>query len=235
MFIAGAVQTARESWLLPTASLSNISQSRKPSLKCITTTMTGSFVRSSNVTSSRFQACYKTIHSLRTIVPRLQPPDEWSSRRSMIIFCATVPKLTAAARLGDGFDVPSDMFSRSCQMCLNRSWRYSQNPCCLKDREPPQDAELKCSSQSRRQACCTFVQACLKLQIAAFLFGAGARIGEILPKEVILFVSCRLIQRQMNLPGTLAQLHQSTVAHNCGHPSRHLCLSSELADMPVGG
>jgi hypothetical protein len=134
-----------------------------------------------------------------------------------------------------GSHVPRDVFSRSCQLGLDGSAWQSQNLGRLKNREPHQHAQLKCSPQGRRQPYRASLQACTELQISALILGAGSRVREVFPKEVFFVFSHRLIQRQISLAGPFAQLHQRTVANNRGQPCSHLRLPPKLAYVTVSG
>jgi hypothetical protein len=126
-----------------------------------------------------------------------------------------------------------NLSSSTCHLRLYGSLWHSQNSGCLHDRETVNDAQLECFSQSRRQQCGAFSQACRVLKIATLFFRAGARVRDCLPHKV-LFVSSRLlIPGQMNLAVAFAQLHQGTVPDNRGQPGRQLRLSSELVDMSI--
>jgi len=146
-----------------------------------------------------------------------------------------VPLTSTTTRCERWPHVPRNLCSSARQLSLDRSVWQSQNSSRLKDRETHQHAQLKCSSQSRRQRCGAFLQACRELQIAALLFRAGPLVRESFPNEVFFLSSGLLIQRQMNLAGAFAQLHQRTVADDRGQPGGHLRLPSELVDVFVSG
>ena len=90
-------------------------------------------------------------------------------------------------------DVPRDVFSRSCQLSLDRSVWHSQKFGCLTDRETVHHTQLKCSSQRGGQQCCASAQTRFQFGISTLVFWAGPTVRKCFPHIVRLYLFDRII------------------------------------------